>query len=91
MTVCMIRAGRYGAQEALALEKGRAVIEWEEMPDLSQAPSKAFMRDLCCHVYPDASEATLNNDLGQLLSFVQRIALRGLVALPRKGLKLSAA
>jgi restriction system protein len=84
MHVWMIRAGRYGAQEALALDKGLAVIGWEEMPDLSQATSQTIMRDLCRHVYPDASEAKLNNYVGQFFSFIHRIALGDLVALPRK-------
>jgi restriction system protein len=84
MHVWMVRAGRYGAQETLALENGMAVIGWEEMPDLSQATSKTLMRDLCRHVYPDASEAKLNNYVGQLFSFVHRIALGDLVVLPRK-------
>jgi restriction system protein len=84
MSVWMVRAGRYGTQEALALENGIAVIGWEEMPDLSQATSKTIMRDLCRRVYPDASESRLNNYVGQLFSFVHRIALGDLVALPRK-------
>jgi restriction system protein len=86
MNVWLVRAGRYGAQEALALEKGLAVIEWEEMPDLSQATSKTLLRDLWRHVYPDASEAKLNNYVGHLFSFVHRIALGDLIALPRKSM-----
>jgi restriction system protein len=84
MHVWMVRASRYGAQEAPALENGLAVIGWEEMPDLSQATSKTLMRDLCRRVYPDASEPKLNNYVGQLFSFVHRIACGDLVALPRK-------
>jgi restriction system protein len=84
MHVWMIRASRYGAQEALALDKGLAVIGWAETPDLSQATSKTIMRDLCRLVYPDASETKLNNYVEQLFSFVYRIAVGDLVALPRK-------
>jgi restriction system protein len=84
MHVWMVRAGRYGAQEALALEQGMAVIGWEEVPDLSQRTSKALMRDLCRQIYPEVSEATLNNYVGQLFSFVHRISLGDLIALPRK-------
>jgi restriction system protein len=84
MHVWMIRASRYGAQEALALDKGLAVIGWEEMPHHSQATSKTIMRDLCRRVYPDASETKLNDYVEQLFSFVYRIAVGDLVALPRK-------
>jgi restriction system protein len=82
--VWLVRAGRFGAQEALALEKHLAVIGWEEMPDLHQGASKTLMRDLCRQVYPDASEARLNNFVGQLFGFVHRIVPGDLVVLPRK-------
>jgi restriction system protein len=82
--VWLVRAGRFGAQEALALEKQLAVIGWYEMPNLNQGASKALMRDLCRQVYPDASEAKLNNFVGQLFGFVHGTMPGDLVVLPRK-------
>ncbi|WP_346864991.1 hypothetical protein [Methanocalculus sp. MSAO_Arc2] len=36
MTLWLVRAGRYGEREQLALEKKIAVIGWDDVPDLSQ-------------------------------------------------------
>jgi hypothetical protein len=40
MVVWLIRAGRYGQDEDLALEKNLAIIGWEELGDLSKVKSR---------------------------------------------------
>lgn len=84
MAVWMVRAGRYGEHEALALEQGLSVIGWSEMPDLSTVPAKEAMRELVQQVYPDASTSKVSNFVGQLWAFRERIAEGDLVVLPLK-------
>ena len=35
MTMWLVRAGKAGEREKLALETGSAIIGWEELPDLT--------------------------------------------------------
>ena len=39
MTVWLVRDGKYGEREMLALEQALSVIGWEELPDLSKVGS----------------------------------------------------
>lgn len=84
MKVWMIRAGRHGEQESLAIDKGIAVIGWHEVPNLTQIKSREQMRELCRQIYPNASEAKTSNLVGQLFSFAQRIDIGDIVAIPKK-------
>ena len=84
MKVWLVRAGKWGQDEELALEKGLAVIGWYEMPDMSKADTPEKMYDLCRKVYPGSSEARIRNFVSQLYSFVHRIERGDIVALPRK-------
>ena len=56
MTVWLVRAGRYGERETLALEQGLSVIGWEEVPDLSGVTSRAALEELVRATYPDAGK-----------------------------------
>ncbi len=84
MKVWIIRAGRFGEHETLALDKGLSVIGFYEMPDLSQVDNQQTLRELCQSAYPNASIAKISNFVGQLFSFVKRIEVGDLIALPRK-------
>jgi len=84
MAVWMVRAGRHGEHEALALEQGLSIIGWSEMPDLSTVPTKEAMRELVQRVYPDASVSKVSNFLGQLWAFRERITEADVVVLPLK-------
>jgi restriction system protein len=84
MKAWMVRGGRLGEAEALALEKGLACIGFVEAPDLRTAKTKEEMRQLIAATWPEASEAKLSNFTGQLFSFAQRIEKGDLVAMPLK-------
>jgi len=51
MAVWMVRAGRYGEQESLALDKNLAVIGWEELPDLASPKSCEELKKLRLKAY----------------------------------------
>ena len=69
MTVWLVRAGRSGERESLALEQGLSIIGWEELPDLSGVASREALAELVSITYPDASKGRLANWVGQLWAF----------------------
>lgn len=85
MTIWVVRAGKYGDQEAAALEQGFVCIGWDEMPDLSQYKSKEALTDGLVAAFPDAKPKTVLNHAGQLWNFVHTLAIGDIVALPLKG------
>ncbi len=84
MAVWLVRAGRYGQREALALQEGLAVIGWEELPDLSGIASREQLEALCLKVYKDAKANTITNWVGQLWAFLRGITPGDLIVLPLK-------
>lgn len=84
MAVWLVRAGRFGAYDALALERGYAVLGWEELPDLRQVKTRAELEDLCRKTYPEAKANTIYNWVGQLWAFFDRIQIGDLIVLPLK-------
>jgi len=84
MSVWVVRAGRSGEHEDLALEKGFAVIGWSELGDLSKVKSQERLRELCKEAYPDAKANTIKTWAAQLWNFIGRIQIGELVVLPLK-------
>ena len=52
MTMWLIRAGRAGEREQLALENNVAVIGWEELPDLATCATRDALATLLKNTYP---------------------------------------
>lgn len=84
MSVWLVRAGKFGEDESLALEKGWAVVGWEEMPDLSDINSYEEMKQKQAEVYPDMSPKAVINNAAQLWTFLHRIKEGDVIALPLK-------
>ena len=84
MTVWVVRAGRNGEGEDLALDKGMAVIGWGELPDFSKVKSREELAEVCRQVYPEAKPMTVSNWVGQFWTFRERIHVGDLVVLPLK-------
>ena len=59
MAVWMVRAGRSGEREDLALSAGLVVIGWDELPDLSGVRSREDVEHLMREHHPDAKPKTL--------------------------------
>ena len=84
MAIWIVRAGKGGEREELALDEGLAVVGWSELPDLSGLKSRQELEELCNKTYPDAKTNTIGNWVAQLWAFRDRIRLDDLVALPLK-------
>jgi restriction system protein len=80
----LVRAGRLGEREALALQDGLAVIGWSELPDLSDRTTRESLMGLLQQTYPDASHKRLLNWQAQLWAFLHTISDGDLVVLPLK-------
>jgi restriction system protein len=80
----LVRAGKVGEREKLALETGTAIIGWEELPDLTPCTTRDALRALMESVYPDQKPKTLMNWESQVWPFRDSIAAGDLVVLPLK-------
>jgi restriction system protein len=61
MTLWGIRSGKYGEREGLALRENRAVIGWENLPDLSTLATRQDLKALLEATYPDVKAKALSN------------------------------
>ena len=84
MTLWLVRAGKYGEREELALENGVAVIGWDELPELSSIQDRSELTALMEATYPEASRKTRMNWESQVWPFVSVMTKGDLVALPLK-------
>lgn len=84
MALWLVRAGRRGERENLALEKNLAVIGWEELPDLSDIEDREKLYELLEETYPGEKRKTLLNWQSQIWPFVKEMQEDDLVALPLK-------
>ena len=84
MTLWMVRAGKYGEREQMALEKNMAIAGWEELPDLSKIQTRDELANLLSDHYPDEQKRKLINWESQLWPFVKTMRIDELVAMPLK-------
>lgn len=84
MRAWLVRAGRSGEREALALEQGLAVIGWDELPDLSGSRTRDSLMEALRRAYPDDGTKRFLSWQAQLWAFVHSISEGDLVALPLK-------
>lgn len=84
MTVWLVRAGKHGERETLALEHNVAVIGWEDLPDLSSISSREGLIALLEATYPDEKPKTIINWAGQIWPFLAGMQTGDLVAVPIK-------
>ena len=84
MSLWMIRAGRFGQQEAVAIEQNVVTIGWDELPDLSSIKTRAELQKLYSEVYPEYKKPKMANQVGQIWRFIHDIKIGDLVALSLK-------
>lgn len=84
MTLWMVRAGKYGEREQMALDKNLAIIGWDELPDLAGIKDREDLTALLEKVYTDKKKNTLNNWESQLWPFINNMQIGDLVAMPSK-------
>lgn len=79
-----MRAGRYGEDENLALEKGLAVFGSEDLPDLSGVKTRDELYEFLEKTYPEEKRKTYLNWRSQIWYFLKEMQQGDLVALPLK-------
>lgn len=79
-----VRSGKYGEREALALDRGRAVIGWEELPDLTSVADRDALRSLLATTYPNEKPKTRLTWESQLWPFIRVMAEGELIVMPLK-------
>ena len=84
MSLWMVRGGKHGEQEALALENDLACIGWYEAPDLSGSKNRDQLREILQKTYPHWNESQLNNQCAQLNAFIFGMKTGDLVVMPLK-------
>ena len=84
MALWLVRAGRNGEQEDLALDQGLAVIGWRQIPDLDGIGSRDELKALYAELDPNQSVNRIANKASQLWAFAKKIQEGDLVALPLK-------
>ncbi|MCM8765712.1 MAG: restriction endonuclease [Candidatus Omnitrophica bacterium] len=84
MALWLIKGGREGIFENLAIEKNLVIIGWPKIGDLSKINSKEELYEIIKQAYPDDSPIKLSVHMGQLWSFSKRIKEGDLVVMPSK-------
>ncbi len=84
MALWLVRAGRQGEREDLALSQNIAVIGWDELGDLSDIVTREALIARLEETYPDAKRKTLLNWASQLFPFIREMKPGDLIALPLK-------
>ncbi len=80
----MVRSGRRGEHENLALDEALVMLGWPELQDLSSYKDRSALRDLVIGTYPDATKQRVANWTGQLWTMLHRMQVGDLVVLPLK-------
>lgn len=81
----MVRAGKHGEAEDIALDEGIAAIGYDELPSLSPVKSRQEMDALARSYYPNAKAKTLSQWVGQLWAFRDTMRPGDVAVLPLKG------
>lgn len=84
MKVWMVRGGREGKMESLALDKGVSVIGWGKLPDASKVSSREAIVKLQRENYPEQSDAQVRAGASQFWTFHSKIEIGDIVVMPLK-------
>jgi MoxR-like ATPase len=82
--VWLIRAGRDGRYEQLALDEGVCLIGWSELGPISPEESRESLKQRIRDQWGEPRAASLASQAGQVYRFVHDVAIGDLVVLPRK-------
>lgn len=82
MSVWVVRAGRQGQFEQLALDIDSVVVGWRKLPDLSGVGSRQSVEELVQAAYPDNGPVRVRHHAAQLWTLKERIKQGDLVVLP---------
>lgn len=80
----LIRAGKHGEREDLAMKNAVACMGWDQLPDLTQVSSRDEMAELIREALPEASKNKVAAHTGQLWRLRAKVRLGDLVVMPLK-------
>jgi MoxR-like ATPase len=78
----IIRAGRTGQYERIALESGVALIGWSDLGELAIDVSRDELKARVSEAWPDASPPSVASQAGQIYRFIHEVAQGDLAVLP---------
>lgn len=84
MTLWVVRCGRDSAYELEACDKKIVGIGWESLGDLSKIETVDQLRTYYSQTHSEEKLGAINTNVGQVFSFINRIQIGDLVALPIK-------
>lgn len=84
MTLWLVRSGKYGELERLALDRGLAIIGWNELDDLAKFKTREDLKGALQGTYLDESGKTLSNWESQLWPFAHTMAKGDPIVMPLK-------
>jgi len=82
--IWLVRAGRYGDQEQVALDNNIVTIGWNELGDISNYKNKEDFFTFFEKVYPNEKPKAIINKANQVWRFKNEIEIGDLVVLPLK-------
>ena len=80
--VWLVRAGREGRYEELALDQDVSLIGWSELGEIDPEASRDDLKAAIVQLYGEASAASLASQAGQIYRFVNEVAIGDLIVLP---------
>src|SRR5437870_2571932 len=80
--VWLIRAGREGQHEQLALDEGVALIGWSDLGELSPEMSRDDLKKVIRDQYGEERAQSLASQAGQIYRFINDVKVGDLVVLP---------
>ena len=78
----MVRAGREGQEEELAIDQNVALIGWSELGELNPGMSREDLKELIKTHTNEVRPQSLASQAGQLYRFIHDVAIGDLVVLP---------
>lgn len=80
----VIRSGKFGERDHIAIESGLSGGGWEEIPDLTPFTTREEIADAYERAHPNAKKGQINAATGQLWALRSRIKTGDLLAMPMK-------
>jgi MoxR-like ATPase len=80
--VWLIRAGREGQHEQLALDEGVALIGWSDLGELNSEMSRDDLKKMIGDQYGEERTQSLASQAGQIYRFINEVKVGDLVVLP---------
>ena len=82
--IFVVRGGKDGEWEGIALGQGRAIMEWDRLPDLSTVRTRYELRSTYVEIYGEEPVGGVENRVGQIWVFLREMGVGDNVVLPLK-------